>query len=115
MHGYEEVKAKLTGQGPWVQKSKIQGVRRNRKIKEKSLDLLTGPLTKLGQAQLPVKLLQTPSRPKPNQSGLHCSLFTIYKPNPNWAPEESKAQLKWAPATSKDGSDYDPPSPVTYS
>jgi hypothetical protein len=28
-------------------------------------------------------------------------------------PEESKAQLKWAPATSKDGSDYDPPSPVT--
>jgi hypothetical protein len=37
------------------------------------------------------------------------------KPNPNWAPEESKAQLKWAPATSKDGSDYDPPSPVRNS
>jgi hypothetical protein len=40
------------------------------------------------------------------------SLFTVHEPNPNWASQKSKAQLKWAPAASKDGSDYDPPSPV---
>ena len=41
---------------------------------------------------------------------IHCS-----QAQSDLGPEESKAQLKWAPATSKDGSDYDPPSPVTNS
>jgi hypothetical protein len=48
-------------------------------------------------------------------STLQFWVFTVHKPNPNWVSQKSKAQLKWAPATSKDGSDYDPPSPVTDS
>ena len=45
--------------------------------------------------------------------------YTRSRPNSqaqsDLGPDESKAQLKWAPATSKDGSDYDPPSPVRNS
>jgi hypothetical protein len=35
------------------------------------------------------------------QVAIHNHKAQLLKPNPNWAPEISKAQLKWAPATSK--------------
>jgi hypothetical protein len=75
------------------EKTKKMGMRRKRR---------NGPLTKsksIDQAQFAIHTHQGP----------------IAKAQSDLGPEESKAQLKWAPAASKDGSDYDPPSPVTYS
>jgi hypothetical protein len=72
-------------------------------------DPLTSPLTTRPNHSSPIDL-DTQEGPSPTELG-----FIVHKPNPNWAPEKFKAQLKWAPAASKDGSDYDPPSPVTNS
>ena len=60
------------------------------------------------------QLITTPTRPI-NNCYSHPSPISRPKSQAQsvLGPEESKAQLKWAPATSKDGSDHDPPSPVT--
>jgi hypothetical protein len=70
--------------------------------KKKKIKRLTGPKPK--------------SRPKPTSKyAKDTHQGPIAQAQSELGSHKSKAQLKWAPATSKDGSDYDPPSPVRYS
>jgi hypothetical protein len=86
---------------------------KKKKIKKSQtgpVDPLTSPnpislgLISPGPCQpISVQVLWTPKQPKPNQFGLHYSLFT--SPIRIGLPKNPKPNSIWAPATSKDGSD----------
>jgi hypothetical protein len=115
----EKRKEEKTRAGPEKEKERREGKEKEKKKKRVGpVDLLTSPspiiLGFLCTWPMPASPSVMDTQAGPNQP-IWASLFTVHKPNPNWASQKSKAQLKWAPATSKDGSDHDPPSPVIYS
>jgi hypothetical protein len=115
-HGFEclmltwrmaELKSALTSQG------EPTGLGLKEKEEEKSTQ---GHFWKIQSRKVNwawAQLITTPTRPI-NNCYSHPSPISRPKSQAQsvLGPEESKAQLKWASATSKDGSDYDPPSPV---
>lgn len=98
---------------------KVQERKERKKEKEKEKSMGLRPVDLLTKAQIHFSPSAKDTHTGPGPTLLHqttwASLFTIHLPNPIWAPEESKSQLLWAPATSKDGFDYDPPSQFRYS
>jgi hypothetical protein len=97
----------MLGLGP--EKKEEKKKKKKRKIKRFGpVDLLTSPspiiLGFLCTWPMPASPIakHTPAGPSPTDLGftIHCS-----KAQSDLGPDESKAQLKWAPATSKDGSD----------
>jgi hypothetical protein len=115
-----EKKRKMGWAGKEERKKKKKKEKEKKEIKELNLgfDLLTSPspiivcFTTPGPCQ-PAHLLRTPILAQVQAQSLWALTIHYSQAQSDLGPEESKAQLKWAPATSKDGSDYDPPSPVT--
>jgi hypothetical protein len=103
------------------EKSKGQGAKtgKERKRKKKKIKIKVNWALTIDPIQPKPNLIWAPKLhpgPRPKlYSSINFGFSLFIGPIRFELPEESKAQLKWAPATSKDGSDYDPPSPVRHS
>jgi hypothetical protein len=85
-------------QGSWLRPG-VFLAKQGRKSQYRPVDRPNDPSPLLAtqiKAYSAKNLLCTPSRPNSSP---------VAKPNPNWAPEISKAHFVYAPATSKDGFD----------